>query len=746
MEPYEHVYNIHVKGRWLGRRLMDVARAEFFYPEAYFEAAFREGNFLLDGRAADGSEVLQNGQLVEHRTGRVEPPVTAVAPTILERLQARVPLPAQSKGKGRRQRKRQRREAAHVSGSPTAKRSAEGDDDADAGPRPRHEAELPDQAHGAKRKDAPSTPTGPADGLGAAGEGGWLEVGVVAVSKPATVPVHPTGRYYHNTLCHLVRRLCGEGSASGDSAASSGSSATGHARGGRPRAVQQRSLTGEELSGIAGALTAAQAAESGAEVSAANTTATGSPVPSPEACLHLLHRIDRLTSGLVLMASDPDSASHLSAALRARHVAKTYLVRVQGDMRATCRRLAEDVAAGCAAGSAAAPAGAARPDAEATAGVAAGAAKALDRQGAPPASDELADEGPWEGRVPAADVAAAREAQAIAWLEGASPVSIALAPGGGLVPGTAPPPCGTVAGATAEAVVRAIESRFCSQTGCASPPAGAAPVAAATAPAAPLPAALVTCPLRPLADACNVVVAAPDGKPAATLLVPVLYNAATDTSLVVARIFTGRTHQIRVHSRFLGHAVCGDPVHAIPAQPWLTARLGKQQLAAEAATTPSSAAASSTRAGAVAAAQPPAAATAHERVRGFSAGTTDTGETRFAFRGGSAPEGGEPSESKGAFQIALETTPPIPLRHRHGLGLHCLSMCLQRCPPAGTDGGEPVPGFCCVAAAGLPDWARPSWAGWEEAAARDGDADREGLLSVARVAAALSTLTLDIGA
>jgi 23S rRNA pseudouridine1911/1915/1917 synthase len=38
-----------------------------------------------------------------------------------------------------------------------------------------------------------------------------------------------------------------------------------------------------------------------------------------------------------------------------------------------------------------------------------------------------------------------------------------------------------------------------------------------------------------------------------------LERALADTSLLRLRLETGRTHQIRVHLRAIGHAVCGDP-------------------------------------------------------------------------------------------------------------------------------------------------------------------------------------------
>ncbi len=50
-----------------------------------------------------------------------------------------------------------------------------------------------------------------------------------------------------------------------------------------------------------------------------------------------------------------------------------------------------------------------------------------------------------------------------------------------------------------------------------------------------------------------------------------LERAFADTSLLRLRLQTGRTHQIRVHLRAIGHPVCGDPEYGTPG------RLGLQR-------------------------------------------------------------------------------------------------------------------------------------------------------------------------
>lgn len=70
-------------------------------------------------------------------------------------------------------------------------------------------------------------------------------------------------------------------------------------------------------------------------------------------------------------------------------------------------------------------------------------------------------------------------------------------------------------------------------------------------------------------DVCN----PGSGKPAITDL-HLLHTAADGTSLILCALHTGRTHQIRVHNRYLGHPLLGDPIYAKPSrQPRESSRL-----------------------------------------------------------------------------------------------------------------------------------------------------------------------------
>ncbi|KAF9262670.1 pseudouridine synthase [Marasmius fiardii PR-910] len=54
----------------------------------------------------------------------------------------------------------------------------------------------------------------------------------------------------------------------------------------------------------------------------------------------------------------------------------------------------------------------------------------------------------------------------------------------------------------------------------------------------------------------------PEGKPAKTIFTLVRYDANTDTSVVLCKPLTGRSHQIRVHLQYLGHPIANDPVYS----------------------------------------------------------------------------------------------------------------------------------------------------------------------------------------
>ncbi|KAJ3305501.1 RNA pseudouridylate synthase domain containing protein 2 [Kappamyces sp. JEL0829] len=82
---------------------------------------------------------------------------------------------------------------------------------------------------------------------------------LLVVSKPCSYPVHPTGKYRHNTLLNVLMYEMGYGK------------------------------------------------------------------------LHIVNRIDRLTSGLVLMTKTKEKAAEMGKLMEARNIQKTYLARVRGE-------------------------------------------------------------------------------------------------------------------------------------------------------------------------------------------------------------------------------------------------------------------------------------------------------------------------------------------------------------------------------------------------------------------------------
>lgn len=58
----------------------------------------------------------------------------------------------------------------------------------------------------------------------------------------------------------------------------------------------------------------------------------------------------------------------------------------------------------------------------------------------------------------------------------------------------------------------------------------------------------------------------PGSGKAAITDIHLLYPAADGSALLLCALHTGRTHQIRVHTQYLGHPLLGDPLYAKPAR------------------------------------------------------------------------------------------------------------------------------------------------------------------------------------
>ncbi|KAG0225722.1 hypothetical protein BGW42_004122 [Actinomortierella wolfii] len=69
---------------------------------------------------------------------------------------------------------------------------------------------------------------------------------------------------------------------------------------------------------------------------------------------------------------------------------------------------------------------------------------------------------------------------------------------------------------------------------------------------------------QPIKIACfklTLSVVHPEGKPCSTVFERLQYDPQTNTSVVLAKPITGRTHQIRVHLQYLGHPIANDPLY-----------------------------------------------------------------------------------------------------------------------------------------------------------------------------------------
>jgi 23S rRNA-/tRNA-specific pseudouridylate synthase len=236
-----------------------------------------------------------------------------------------------------------------------------------------------------------------------------------------------------------------------------------------------------------------------------------------------VHRLDRLTSGLVLLARDSASAGALARLVGGGGVAKVYVARARGNFMEFS---ATTVRAASSTGSVVMP--------------------------APTGSREacLHPEGVWFGGIDAGALAAAREAEPMDVASTTESITITADSTGQVAVD-----CSSLSVHDPD-VCASVLRRVLSSGGDPS----------VTIANASVRATLVTGPLDDDPE-LHLPRVLPTGKPSATLLVPLAYDADSDTTLIVARIFTGRTHQIRAHLRHLGFPVCGDPLHGIPYPP-----------------------------------------------------------------------------------------------------------------------------------------------------------------------------------
>jgi 23S rRNA-/tRNA-specific pseudouridylate synthase len=132
---------------------------------------------------------------------------------------------------------------------------------------------------------------------------------LLVVDKPATIPIHPCGAYRHNSLLAILAHERGK----------RGAGREGEGRGER----------GGEEGERAGRDDAGPSNGSGGAVKAQEGRAYAKGAADR---LFLIYRLDRLTSGLLIMAKSSARAHDLSEELRGGRTKKFYLALVHGNM------------------------------------------------------------------------------------------------------------------------------------------------------------------------------------------------------------------------------------------------------------------------------------------------------------------------------------------------------------------------------------------------------------------------------
>lgn len=241
--------------------------------------------------------------------------------------------------------------------------------------------------------------------------------------------------------------------------------------------------------------------------------------------LHPLHRIDRLTSGLLLLADGGLPGPLLKVALAKETTAKIYLTRLCGAWGVEER-----------------PVLSCRAEAAAAVAIkAAGASAAVEEASSDTDDDREEDEPMWCGPVNEELLAEFRSSAVCDLARYATSLSLAAPTRGDR------------------------DFRHEADT---SVEAAAASASASSVPedvSAARSVLLVTAPIKlTRVGGAQLASCHPEGKRCASAFVPLAYDSATCTTLAAVRIFTGRTHQIRCHAQWLGLPVCGDAIYHIP--------------------------------------------------------------------------------------------------------------------------------------------------------------------------------------
>jgi len=78
IEPYEFKYQLYIKRRWLGKKIIDVLDSEFHaFPKEYYSKAINEGKILINNKKVTNDYILKDNDFLTHLTIRKENPIIA---------------------------------------------------------------------------------------------------------------------------------------------------------------------------------------------------------------------------------------------------------------------------------------------------------------------------------------------------------------------------------------------------------------------------------------------------------------------------------------------------------------------------------------------------------------------------------------------------------------------------------------------------------------------------------------------
>lgn len=276
--PYARTFKTHVKRRWVGRQVLHVLTSEFSaFPASYYREAVLEGRIRIEGQRVTPEDVLCDGHVLTHSTTIFEPPVAALPIVVL-----------------------------YASRESTANKSV---------------------------------------------------LDFFILSKPCGIPVHPGAAYRKNSLlkivksrrgvhfsdCSKVTTLPAASQRLHDVADNAANDRETVSAGRRPHCVFDSSCSAEKflpqeaLVAVLKRLALAHKPQiQFNDDGSADCSCLERLRELDLTTLRPLHRLDRLTSGVVIMSGCSQRAVSFDAALRENRVSKLYLARVIGNFSKIC--------------------------------------------------------------------------------------------------------------------------------------------------------------------------------------------------------------------------------------------------------------------------------------------------------------------------------------------------------------------------------------------------------------------------